>query len=125
VSLVATLLATAIGVFIAWSIYFRRSPTPESVGAATPGLYRLVSNRWYVDELYDWALVRPIKWSGRMIYRFFEVDVLDGTINGTVWVTRWFSRRSRDIQTGYVRNYAMGILFGAVLLMGYYVLGGR
>jgi NADH-quinone oxidoreductase subunit L len=125
VSLVVTLLFTALGVLVAWQVYYRRSPSPESVSASIPSLYSLLYHRYYVDELYDLVFVRTVKWAGRMLYRFFEVDIVDGAVDGAAWLVRWFSGYARRVQTGYVRNYALGILFGAVLIMGYYVLGGR
>jgi NADH-quinone oxidoreductase subunit L len=125
VSLIATLLLTAIGVLIAWQVYYKRSPAPEEVSATVPGLYSLLAHRYYVDEIYNALFVTPITWSGRMLYRFFEIDVVDGAVDGSAWLVRRISEYERRLQTGYVRNYALGILFGAVLIMGYYVLGGR
>lgn len=125
VSLIATLLLTALGVLVAWQVYYKGSPTPEKVSASIPAVYNLMAHRYYVDELYDALFVTPVKWGGQMLNRFFEVDVVDGAVVGSAWLVRRFSTYARRIQTGYVRNYALGILFGAVLIMGYYVLGGR
>jgi NADH-quinone oxidoreductase subunit L len=125
ISLIVTLLLTALGVLVAWQVYYKRSPGPEQVSAAVPAVYSLMAHRYYVDEIYDALFVTPVKWGGRMLSRFFEVDVVDGAVNASAWLVRYFSVYARRIQTGYVRNYALGILFGAVLIMGYYVLGGR
>src|SRR5579859_3225860 len=70
VSLIVTLLATAIGVVIAWRIYYQRDPSPERVGQTVPWLYRLLVNRYYVDEIYDAVIVRPIVFTFQMTYRF-------------------------------------------------------
>jgi NADH-quinone oxidoreductase subunit L len=125
VSLVATLLVTALGVLAAWQVFYKRSPSPQEVSDTVPSLYNLLYHGYYVDELYDAAFVTPVKWGSRMLYRFFERDIVDGIVDGSAWVIRESSRGARRVQTGYVRNYALGILFGAVLIMGYYVLGGR
>ena len=61
----------------------------------------------------------------RAVSRYFEPYVVDGIVNGLAIVTRRLSLRSRAIQTCYVRNYALVILFGAFLVVGYYVVGGR
>ena len=124
-SLVVTLVVTALGVLIAWQIYYKRSPAAQRVGAIAPFVYRLFYRKWYVDELYDLVFVIPIKFVGRMLYRFFERDVVDATVNGVGQAIRWVSRRLRNVQTGYARNYALSILFGAVLVVAYYVIGGR
>jgi NADH-quinone oxidoreductase subunit L len=90
-----------------------------------PALYQLFYRRWYIDELYDAVIVRPITVGGRAVYRFFDQLALDGTVDAVGLVTRWFSGEARGIQTGYVRNYALSILFGAFLIVAYYVIGGR
>jgi NADH-quinone oxidoreductase subunit L len=124
-SLVVTLAVTFGGVFVAWRIYYLRSPAPERVGALAPGLYRFLANKYYVDELYDVVVVRPIKVVFRFLDRWFETEALDGFIDYSARLVRYGAARLKVLQTGYVRNYALGILFGAVLLVGYYVLGGR
>lgn len=124
-SLVTTLVATAIGAYIGFAVYYQRRPSAERVGSMAPGLYRFLYHRYYVDELYDAALVRPYKLVATTIYRYFEVPVVDGAVDGSGLLMRWIALRTRGIQTGYVRNYALGILFGAVLLVGFYAVGGR
>jgi NADH-quinone oxidoreductase subunit L len=88
VSLILTLLVTAAGVLVAWQVYYRRSPGPERITAAIPSLYNVVYHRYYVDELYDFLFVEPVKWAGRMLYRFFEVDIVDGAVDGSAWLVR-------------------------------------
>jgi NADH-quinone oxidoreductase subunit L len=125
ISMIATLLLTLIGFLAAWTVYMRRSPSAEQAAAYAPFIYRLFFHRYYVDELYDLIIVRPIKLVGGLTYRFFELDIVDGAVDGTAALTRWISSRTRLSQTGYARSYALFIVFGAVLLVGYYVIGGR
>ena len=124
-SMAVTLAVTAIGLGIGWTVYARRSPSAEAAGAAAPGIYRFLARRYYIDEVYDALFVAPIKWSSRMVGRYFEQDIVDFTVDGVGKLVRLASSRLRVIQTGFVRNYALGILFGAVLMVGYYVVGGR
>lgn len=124
-SMVVTLLVTAVGVLVAWQIYYRCDPAPERVAAFAPRVYQLLYHKYYVDELYDMAFVRPIKLTATLLNRYFESDVIDATVDGIGRLTRWGSARIRNVQTGYARNYALSILFGAVLVVGYYVIGGR
>lgn len=124
-SMVVTLAVTAIGLFVGWTVYARRSPSAETVAASTPGVYRFLANRYCVDQAYDFLFVVPIKWFSRIVGRYFEQDVVDFTVDGVGKLVRMSSGRLRVIQTGFVRNYALGILFGAVLVVGYYVVGGR
>ena len=125
VSLVVTLVVTLGGFIAAWRVYYQHRPSAEAVGARAPGLYQLLYHKYYVDELYDVIIVRPVKLLAVSIGRYFEADFLDGLVDGVPSAIRWSSTRLRFIQSGYVRNYALGILVGAVLMVGYYVVGGR
>jgi NADH-quinone oxidoreductase subunit L len=125
ISMVAVLAATGIGFWIAWTVYYRGSIAPQRVVAMAPALYRFMAQRYYVDQLYDALFVRTIKWTARILYRFFEIDVIDYTVDGMGRLARYSSGRLRGVQTGYVRNYGLAILFGAVVLVGFYVVGGR
>jgi NADH-quinone oxidoreductase subunit L len=125
ISMIVTLLVTAVGVAIAWRIYLVSQPSAQRVAAAAPSVYRVLYHKYYVDELYDFLFVRPIKWTGRALNRFFEQDIVDFTVDGIGRAIRWASVRGRGIQTGYVRNYALSILFGAVVVLAYYVIGGH
>jgi NADH-quinone oxidoreductase subunit L len=84
--------------------------------------YRLLLHKYYVDELYDAAIVRPIHAVSREgLWRGFDVKVIDGAVNGAgalVDAGAWTLRR---VQTGSVRAYAGSILFGVVLILGYYI----
>ncbi|GAC1322887.1 MAG: NADH-quinone oxidoreductase subunit L [Chloroflexota bacterium] len=124
-SLIATLAVSLVGAFAAFQVYYRRSPSAERVAGAAPGVYRLLYHRYYVDELYDFVFVRPIKLVGRMVNLYFERYVVDGAVNGSAIATRFGGSQLRRIQTGYARNYALSIVLGAVVLVGYYVVGGR
>jgi NADH-quinone oxidoreductase subunit L len=125
VSMIVTLGITLLGFLAAWQIYYRLSPTPQSVGARAQSIYQLLYHKYYVDELLDLVIVRPIKFTGRSIYRFFEIPVVDGTVVGSGQLVRMGSVLLRRTQTGYARNYALGIVFGAVVMAGFYVMGGR
>jgi len=125
VSMIATLLATLIGFGIAWQIYYKRQPSADRVAARAPAVYRFLYHKYYVDELYDFLFVRPIKFTGRMLNQYFDTDIVDGAVDGVGKLLRLSSSRLRRVQTGYVRNYALSILLGAVLMVGFFVLGGR
>jgi NADH-quinone oxidoreductase subunit L len=124
-SMIVTLVATAIGVVVAYTVYIRNNPSRQRVAAMATGLYNFMLHKYYVDELYNLIIVTPIIWGGRMMDRFVELDTFDFSVDGSARLTRILGRVARRSQTGYVRNYALGIMLGAVLLVGYYFVGGR
>ena len=57
--IVITLVVVAMGIFVAYRVYYRKQPALSSVGAPRPRFTGFFLNRWYIDELYDVAIVRP------------------------------------------------------------------
>ena len=84
-------------------------------------LYRLLLNKYFVDEVYDDLIVRPARVGSEAVYRRFDLRVIDGAVNGAGALVRSFASAIRVYQTGYVRNYALSILVGVVLVMAYYL----
>jgi NADH-quinone oxidoreductase subunit L len=121
-SIVVTFAVVVMGFFIAYRVYYQRRPSAEQVGAAAPSVYRLFANRWYVDELYDVAIVRPFVLLGLFLNSAVERFVVNGVVDGSALAVRATGTDLRRVQSGYVRNYALSILFGAVLVVFYYVI---
>jgi NADH-quinone oxidoreductase subunit L len=107
------------GIGLAWVFYGRRQ---ASFAPSRNPLVIFLQRRWYVDDLYDRAIVRPLQWIGRVLRRSIEGVALDGGGRATGGVIRATSSGLRTLQTGYVRNYALAILVGAALILLYYVI---
>ena len=87
-------------------------------------LYQLVFHKYYVDEFFILVLIRPLLWLGRTMSRLLERDVLDGGSREVGKVFMGTSGLLRRLQTGYMRNYALAILLGVVLIIIYYAVRG-
>jgi NADH-quinone oxidoreductase subunit L len=83
--------------------------------------YRLVLNKYYVDEIYDYVIVKPLYVLSLIFWKIFDVRLVDGTVNGIAGFFGNLSERFRIFQTGYVRNYALAFLLGVAILLGYYL----
>ena len=86
--------------------------------------YQLVFHKYYIDEILNDVIVIPVLWLGRSASRLLEGDVLDGGSRGVAWVFSRSSAGLRRLQTGYMRNYALAILFGVILIVIYYAVRG-
>ena len=85
-------------------------------------IYRLLLNKYYVDEIYDASVVQPIKLISRDgLWRGFDVNVIDGIVNGTAAAVAAASASLRRLQTGSVRAYAGSLFVGVVMILGYYL----
>jgi NADH-quinone oxidoreductase subunit L len=113
-----SLVLAALGIFTAWRLYGRGFVYKEN----TNPLYQLLLHKYYVDEALDAVLVKPLQALGRGLNKVLEGSTLDGGSRGIASFFQGTSGVLRKIQTGYMRNYALGILFGVVLIVVYYVV---
>ena len=87
------------------------------------GLYTLLLHKYYVDELYDGAVVQPIKLlSTGGLWKGVDAGAIDGAVNGIGQTVRAASGALRRVQTGSVRTYAASLFLGVVLILGWYLL---
>ena len=91
--------------------------------ARFPALYKLLYHKYYVDEIYDAVLVRPMLKASDAVYRRFDLKVIDGTINGTAGAAGFSGRALAYLQTGEVKDYALAFLLGVVIFLGFLVFG--
>jgi len=114
-ALVSTLIAL-LGIGIGW-VMFQRQPLPR--------MPRLLENKYYVDEIYDAAVINPIHAVSREgLWKIFDVGVIDGLVNGLGRIVTDAGKVARYLQSGYVRSYAAIILLGALLVIGYFAYTG-
>ena len=85
-------------------------------------MYKLVFNKYYVDEIYEALFVNSLKRLGTGLWRGFDDFVIDGTVNGIAYLVGWLSNGMRKVQTGLVQNYAFSMIIGGVVLAVYYLV---
>ena len=135
-----------LGILFAWYLYVKRTDLPAKIAKAFGGFYRLVYNKYYVDQLYDAMFVNRAKDLG-LALGSFDRNVIDGVgVNGAGWLTRFISNVSiwwdtwivdgsvrlgarivwlfsypvRLIQDGLVQSYMLLIVLGLIGFFGYY-----
>jgi NADH-quinone oxidoreductase subunit L len=141
-----SVLVAVIGISLAWKFYVTSPETSEHLAARWAGVHRVLSHKYYVDELYDATVISGTMGSGRTLWAF-DRNVVDGAVNGTGWLTiigAWFSGLTdrtvvdglvnlvgwivqegshafRRVQTGLVQNYALLMLFGIFAFVSMYL----
>jgi NADH-quinone oxidoreductase subunit L len=110
------------GIAFAWFVWIRRRRVADNMAREFPGLHRLLLNKYYVDELYDATVVQPIKAaSTEGLWRWFDVKVIDGAVNGSASIVEGGAAMLRRLQSGSVRAYAGSLFVGVVVILGYYL----
>jgi NADH-quinone oxidoreductase subunit L len=96
----------------------------EVLARRYPALYRTLVHKYWIDELYEKGVVRPIVTTARTVSESFDVRIIDGSVNGIATLTTWAGSMLRRLQTGQVPTYILSILVGTVALLGYLALSG-
>ncbi len=121
VGYVVSAIVAAIGIGWAYAIYNKHRKTGETSTAAQKAknpVWRFLDAKWYWDALYNTIF---IKWGGifadRILWKRVDIGLIDGTVNGLAGMVGWISNTTRRLQTGFVRNYALAMLLGCVILV--------
>jgi NADH-quinone oxidoreductase subunit L len=84
--------------------------------------HTLLANKYYIDELYNAAIIRPIHgFSKYVLWKFVDVGIIDGMVNLVGGFTRWLGGALRLTQNGVIENYAVGMVLGAAALFWWLV----
>ena len=95
---------------------------PERLSARFHRAYRVLLGKFYVDELYGRFVVEPVKRASDWLWAEVDVGIVDGTVNQAGAFVRQDSAWLSRIQSGFVRNYALSIFLGAVVVIGYLII---
>ena len=120
---VSFLFATAVIAITAY-ILMKRKYAPADQASPVRGFASVLYNKWYVDELYDATIVRPVVAVSNGLWHFVDKGLIDGTVNGIGYASRAFGWVGSRLQTGQLNTYAFATVLGALLLLALVVLGG-
>jgi NADH-quinone oxidoreductase subunit L len=105
-----------LGILLAASFYYWKIFSAEKMALTFQPLYRLLKNKYYVDEFYGW-MVKKVVFGLATVLTWFDDNVIDdGMVDGLGWTARKMGGFFRLTQTGYVQNYAL-VIFGAVAVL--------
>jgi NADH-quinone oxidoreductase subunit L len=118
----ATLALVGAAIYLAYARYGRPG-VKIAQDAETGGgfFYHLSLNKYYIDELYDLAVVRPFTAGSDWLARVFDPGFIDGIANGIARTAQGMSVLWQGVQTGNVQHYLVGFLVGTLALLGYYI----
>ena len=142
-----SVLIAVAGIMLARKFYVSSPEISDRLATQWSGAHRTLSNKYYVDELYNATVISGTFASGRALWAV-DRRVVDGAVNGTGWITiisAWFSGLTdrtvvdgavnlvgriceegsfwlRKLQTGLVQNYALLMLFGVFAFVSLYLL---
>lgn len=117
-----SVLGAALGIGLAFRLYTRLSFV-QKIKQQWHVVHGLLSNKWYVDELYDRIFVRPLLKLSQWVWKGIDVSVIDRFVLSFGFASQWTGQKFRAIQTGSIQVYGVSFLIGLAVVLGYLIYG--
>ncbi len=131
-----------LGLGLAYLLYLKSPGLPQKIAGVLSGWHQILLNKYWIDEIYDAVLIRPLLSLCALLWKF-DQWVVDGLVNGAGWLTlleskvsdifdhyvvdgavnsvgtglNFWSRLLRRLQTGAIQNYLLGVTVGVVVMV--------
>ena len=108
--------------YAAYVLFSQQLPKAEHLRNTLRPLHRLLEGKYFIDEVYEWVVVKPIHWvSETVLWRVVDVRLIDGLVNGMGAAARNLGGALRLTQNGVIENYAVGVVLGATVILWWLV----
>ncbi len=115
---VVAVVSALLGLGIAYWLYLKRPEKADGLAKSMAPAYRTLLNKYYVDELYDATIVKPLLWiSTNVFWKVADVAGIDGAVNGIADGITTIGDRTRHTQSGNTRSYAVWVVIGALVVI--------
>jgi NADH-quinone oxidoreductase subunit L len=122
VLMAASVAIALVGLASAYLLYVKKPRVLGRLVASWQRLYRVVFNKYYVDEIYEFLFVDSLKAIGRGLWKGADSYLIDGAVNGVAYTAGTLSGLARRIQNGFVQSYALSMVVGGFVVVGYFVI---
>ncbi len=120
--MILSVIAALVGIVVAYIFYLRNREIPVRLAERFPTLYKLLYNKWYVDEIYMAVVVNPLKRLANFLWKDTDVAVIDGSVNGIAGFVRSFGGVLREWETGQLQHYILTMLIGIFVVITYFLV---
>jgi NADH-quinone oxidoreductase subunit L len=121
--MVLSVSVAAGGIVVARRWYLRARAVPDDLARRWKPVYTLLLNKYYVDEVYDASVVRPLMLgSEHLLWKRLDVGVIDWTVNAIAGLVAWIGGIVRRVQTGVTESYMFVFMLGVVAILGWLLL---
>ncbi len=117
-----SVFAGLLGIYIAYLLYIKKAVDPERIKSIFKPVYVLSYNKVYIDEIYNFLIVKPLQVFFDFLWKVIDVKVIDGAVNGIAGAFAGFSVKARKIQNGMLMSYILTLSIGAAALLFYYFI---
>jgi NADH-quinone oxidoreductase subunit L len=117
-----SVLAGLLGIGTAYLLYIKKAVDPEKIKRVFKPVYELSYNKVYIDEIYNFLIVKPLLAFAAFLWKVIDIKVIDGAVNGVASSFALFSVKARKIQNGMLMSYILTLSVGAAALLFYYFI---
>lgn len=110
-------LAAASSIFFAYNLYLRNKVLPVATESELKGWQRLIYNKFYVDEIYEAIIRKPIDVMSNVLHKYVDVAILDGVVNGVGSAVKGVGSVVRLAQNGNIGFYIISMIIGIVFIV--------
>ncbi len=107
----------AVMIWFTYQLFIRNRVLPAESESQMKPWQKLIYNKYYVDEVYDAVIRKPLDFLASLFHKFFDLQVIDGIVNGVGSSVRMLGSGVRYLQTGNIGLYIMGMTMGVVLII--------
>ncbi len=120
--MLTSVVIALIGILIAYVFYIRNRTIPVRLANRFPTLYKLLYNKWYVDEIYMAIIVNPLRGLANFFWKGTDVSVIDGAVNGIADFFKGFGEALRKWETGHLQHYVLTMIIGIFVVVTYFLI---
>ncbi len=124
VLMLLSVAVAVVGLLVAFRLYLLDLTAAGRLAGRFQGLYRLLLNKYWVDELYDAVAIRPFVRGSNWLWQWVDAGVIDGAVNGVGYTLVGGGAALRLVQSGQAQSYAFYTLVGALIVIAYVLAGG-
>jgi NADH-quinone oxidoreductase subunit L len=110
-------LAAIATIYFAYIVYMQKKTLPLKENDKMPGFQKLVYNKYYVDELYNAVITKPLDVLSVAFHKFFDIQIIDGIVNGVGSAVKGIGSGVRLLQTGNIGFYVISMVIGIVFIV--------
>jgi NADH-quinone oxidoreductase subunit L len=114
-----TLLVAIISIAVAYNIYVKKAIRPPADETGRSFVNRWVYNKFYIDEIYQLLIVRPLEVIATGFYNILELQIIDGIVTGSGKAAAASGRLLKNLQTGVVGYYILFMVAGILAILLY------
>ena len=121
--LILTPTLVTISIPLAFYLFVKDKHLTDSIVSVNKPLYNFLLKKWYFDEIYDYLIINPSKKTGLLLWKFFDVKIIDGFgPDGISSLIKKFSQKAKKFQSGFIYQYAFIMLLGFSALLTFLIV---